>query len=117
MKTTKLAKELPQHKSFPRYVKTGQAVTDCDCGDYQSGFGVRLSTRCWISSKRWNELAQQCSTFDEQFQTAMKEARANREAGKAAYAQLMNAAARTGLEMDAAANGMTLAEYLPTLVK
>lgn len=84
---TTLAKQLPDSSSFPRYVAVGQSVTDCKADS--RGKSVRLSTRCWISTARWNEIAGTVDTVEAAKQIALVEAHANRVAGKAQYAAIV----------------------------
>ena len=83
---TTLAKQLPAHKSFPRYVKVGQSIADCARDSKDSA--VRLTTRCWISTARWNEIASTSATLADAMKVALVEAHAARAAGKAHYAQI-----------------------------
>ena len=80
------AKQLPAHKSYPRYVKVGQAIADCarDSKDR----AVRLTRRCWISTARWNEIAANSDSIADAMKVALMESHAARAAGKAHYAQI-----------------------------
>jgi hypothetical protein len=80
------AKELPRHKSYPRYVQCGQAITDCKKDS--RGRAVKLSTGCWISTQRWNEIANFSDDIRTAMKTALTEAHAARAVGKAEYAQI-----------------------------
>lgn len=84
MKT--LAKQLPSHKSYPRYVKVGQSIADCARDSKDKA--VRLTTRCWISTARWNEIAANSDSIADAMKVALVEAHAARAAGKTAYAQI-----------------------------
>lgn len=97
MKTTKLAKELPRHKSYPRYVAIPTAY--CGLPDYEGRTApkmmVRLTCGRFITPQRWNELAQQKETFEEQFAAAKAEADAIESAGKREYATVLRKLAQT----------------------
>lgn len=81
-----LAKQLPNSTSFPRYVRVGQSIADCDRDSKDKA--VRLTTRCWISTARWNEIAANSASIADAMKVALMEAHAARAAGKAAYAQI-----------------------------
>lgn len=83
---TTLAKQLPAHKSYPRCVKVGQSIADCAPDSKDKA--VRLTTRCWISTARWNDIAANSASIADAMKVALVEAHAARAAGKAAWAQI-----------------------------
>lgn len=111
---TKLASELPAHKSYPRLV-TVPAGHGQNLSDKPKKF-VRLTCGRFISIARWNELSQQCESFAVQFNAAKAEADAKELQDRASFAQTMNSLARTEIAIDAAANGLTVEEYLIKLI-
>jgi hypothetical protein len=83
---TTLAKQLPARKSYPRYVRVGQSIADCvrDSKDK----AVRLTTRCWISTARWNEIAANVDSLADAMNVALVEAHSARASSKAHYAAI-----------------------------